>query len=260
LISFIIPAYNEERHLPATLRSIREAMRSLGEPGLAEREPYEIIVADDASTDATVKIAESLGARIAKAGAHKISATRNAGAKAALGEFYFFVDADTQVNADLIRDALAEMRGEKPRVGRGAGSRGGPAAGGGAGARFDGRVPVYAAILNLALHAVQNVGKLAFGCFVFCRKDAFEATGGFDERYYAAEEWAFSRALARHGRVVILRGKVLTSGRKLRTHSAWEILSVFGSFALRGWGSLRKARGTDLWYGTRREDPEKPGA
>jgi glycosyltransferase involved in cell wall biosynthesis len=241
VISFIIPAYNEERHLPATLRSIRVAMGSLGEP-------YEIIVADDASTDATVKIAESLGARIAKAGSRKIAATRNAGAKAALGEFYFFVDADTQVGADLIRAALAEMRGDNP------------AAGGGAGARFDGRVPAYAALLNLGLHAVSRAGKLAFGCFLFCRRDAFAAAGGFDERYYAAEEWAFSRALRKQGRVVILRGKVLTSGRKLRTHSAWEILSIFGSFALRGWGSLRRAHGTDLWYGKRREDPEKPGA
>ena len=47
MISFVVPAYNEERYLGATLASIHAA-------ALAVAEPYEIVVADDASTDATV--------------------------------------------------------------------------------------------------------------------------------------------------------------------------------------------------------------
>ena len=53
MVSFIIPAYNEELLLGATLRSVRTAGATLGEP-------YEIIVADDASTDRTAAVAPSM--------------------------------------------------------------------------------------------------------------------------------------------------------------------------------------------------------
>jgi len=43
-----------------------------------------------------------------------------------------------------------------------------------------------------------------------------------------------SRALKRHGKFVILPHMVTTSGRKLRTHSAGELLMVMARFALRG--------------------------
>ena len=46
VISFVVPAYNEEKYLPATLASIHAAASALGLS-------YEIVVANDASTDAT---------------------------------------------------------------------------------------------------------------------------------------------------------------------------------------------------------------
>ena len=73
MLSFIIPAYNEELAIGPTLQSIHEAARSLGVP-------YEIIVADDASTDRTVEIADSSGARVVAVSNRQIAATRNAGA------------------------------------------------------------------------------------------------------------------------------------------------------------------------------------
>ena len=50
MISFIVPAYNEEHELSYTLAAIREAVSGA-------TQPYEIIVVDDASTDATLEIA-----------------------------------------------------------------------------------------------------------------------------------------------------------------------------------------------------------
>ena len=50
MISFIVPAYNEEHELSDTLTAIREAASNA-------TQPYEIIVVDDASTDATRGIA-----------------------------------------------------------------------------------------------------------------------------------------------------------------------------------------------------------
>jgi glycosyltransferase involved in cell wall biosynthesis len=232
VISFIVPAYNEEKYLPATLASIKEAAAALG--------PFELIVADDDSSDATASLAAAAGARVVRSGKRRISATRNVGAAAAQGDLLFFIDADTLVSPALVADAVRALRSG--------------AVGGGAGARFDGRMPAYAFVLDKLLHLYARTAKKAFGCFVFCRRADFEAVGGFDSRYYAGEEWVLSTALGKRGRFVMLKGSVLTSGRKLRTHSAWEILKVFGGFALRGWGSLRKPRGTELWYGPRRED------
>jgi glycosyltransferase involved in cell wall biosynthesis len=57
VISFVVPAYNEERCLPATLEAIHAAARALGLE-------YEIVVADDASTDATPAIIASYGDRL----------------------------------------------------------------------------------------------------------------------------------------------------------------------------------------------------
>ena len=56
-MTFIVPAHNEERLLGRTLAALHAAARGVGEP-------YEIIVVDDASTDATAEIATSHGARV----------------------------------------------------------------------------------------------------------------------------------------------------------------------------------------------------
>ena len=52
MLSFIVPAHNEEHELPATLRALRQAADAAGHA-------YEIIVVDDASTDATAEIARA---------------------------------------------------------------------------------------------------------------------------------------------------------------------------------------------------------
>jgi hypothetical protein len=83
------------------------------------------------------------------------------------------------------------------------------------------------------------------------------AVGGFDEAFYGAEELVMSRALERHGRFVVLRQVVITSGRKLRTHSVREVLMVIGRLALRGPKALKQRQGMELWYAERREDPQE---
>ena len=65
-----------------------------------------------------------------------------------------------------------------------------------------------------------------------------------------------SQALKRVGRFVILRESVLTSGRKLRTHSGREVLSVVGLLLSRGRRAVESREGLEMWYGPRREDPE----
>ncbi|HEV8114415.1 MAG TPA: glycosyltransferase [Planctomycetota bacterium] len=231
MISFVVPAYDEELLLGATLAAIRRAADACGEA-------HEIVVADDASSDRTAEVAERRGARVVRVAHRQIAATRNSGARAARGELLVFVDADTLIDADVLRAALAALRSG--------------AVGGGCAVRFDGSVPAYARIVTPLLVASFRTLGFACGCFVFCTRAAFEATGGFDEKLFGAEELAFSRALARLGRFVVLRECVATSGRKMRTHTGWEILGALGKLAIRGPRSVRRREGMEFWYGKRR--------
>jgi glycosyltransferase involved in cell wall biosynthesis len=235
MISFVIPAYNEEELIGRTLASVKSTAIELG---IA----FEIIVADDASTDRTAAVAREFGARVISGHRRQIAATRNAGAREARGDHLIFIDADTLVNGPVVRAALEAM--------------GNGAVGGGCAVRFDGRIPRYAAILHPMLTMLFRFAGVACGCFVFCTRAAFEASGGFNEELYASEEVAMSMALKRRGRFVVLRESVTTSGRKLRTYTGAEVLLIFGRFALSGPRSLRKRDGLELWYGKRREDPE----
>jgi glycosyltransferase involved in cell wall biosynthesis len=232
VISFVVPAYNEELLLGGTLRGLQAAAQSLDES-------YEIVVVDDASTDGTAALAKAHGARVVQVDNRQIAATRNSGARAAQGDFLIFVDADTLVEAPVVRAAVQALRDG--------------AVGGGCVLRFDGRLPFWARLLVLSFRPMYRLGRLASGSFLFCTRQAFEAVGGFNEQMYAAEEATMSRALRRHGRFVILRESVVTSGRKLRAYSPWEILRVLGRLIVLG---PRKRTGLEIWYGARREDPD----
>lgn len=234
MISFIIPAYNEERCLADTLDALHAAGSGLGEP-------YELVVADDASTDRTAAIALEKGAILVSVANRQIAATRNSGAQRATGELFIFVDADTIVNELVVRCAVQAMRAG--------------AVGGGAGFRFDEPVPPYARfLLRVFVRLFRAIGWAA-GCFLFCTRSAFTATGGFDESYYGAEEIVMSRALKRHGKFVILTQSVTTSARKLHTYSVREVLILFAGMALRGTKAVKQRQGMEYWYARRNDDP-----
>jgi hypothetical protein len=82
---------------------------------------------------------------------------------------------------------------------------------------------------------------------------AYEAVGGFNERYYAAEDMAFAAALKRQGRFVILPETVVTSGRKVRAHSFLTLARLFTRLVLRGSSGLQSRRGLEYWYEAERE-------
>jgi len=238
MISFIVPAYNEQSLLGATLEALHAAGRAVGER-------YEVIVVDDASTDRTAAIARDHGATLVSVAHRQIAATRNSGTLAASGEWLIFVDADTIVNEAVVRAAVDALRGG--------------AVGGGRAVQFEGDVPLYARLLVPVAVRLFRATDMAAGCFLFCTRSAFVEVGGFDEAFYGAEELVMSRALKRCGRFVILRDAVSTSGRKLRTHSIGEMLAVLGRLALRGPQVVKQRQGMDLWYAERREDPRQNG-
>ena len=74
---------------------------------------WECVVIDNGSTDDTVKIAESKGARVFSLLNTTISALRNFGAKKAGGDFVGFIDADCVIDVDWLRNAIASFRDRK---------------------------------------------------------------------------------------------------------------------------------------------------
>ena len=233
VISFVVPAHNEERLLGRTLTAIHEAARTL---------PHscEIIVVNDASTDGTAAIARAHGTRVIEVDVRQIAKVRNAGAREAQGDILIFVDADTVVSNAVVRASLNALRCG--------------AVGGGATIEFDGAVPWWSSVLLHVVRGTMRAARLIPGCYVFCSRTAFEAAGGFDEGLYAAEEISFSRALGRKGTVVTLRETVITSGRKMRTHSAWDLVRLTAAAARRGTGVVRSREQLSLWYGERRNE------
>jgi glycosyltransferase involved in cell wall biosynthesis len=231
VLSFVIPAYNEERCLPATLGSIHEAARSLGLD-------YEIVVANDASTDATAALAEQGGARVVAVSNRQISRTRNDGARASTGDRLIFVDADTLVSPAVVAAAMAAMDAG--------------AVGGGAMPVFDPGAPRYARWMLTAVTGCMRLMNLAAGCFLYCRRSAFDAAGGWDERHFAGEEIMLSLALRRHGRFVILRETLLTSPRKFTSRTLGETMWISLKLLLRGMGGVRRRDTTSFWYDGRR--------
>jgi GT2 family glycosyltransferase len=117
--------------------------------------------------------------------------------------------------------------------------------------RFD-AAPAWANAFLAFLVPFFRTMRWAAGCFLFCRRDTFEAVGGFDEAYYASEEIHISRALGRHGRFVVLRETVTTSARKLRTHSLWDTLRLGTGLLLGGPASVKSRRATSFWYDGKR--------
>lgn len=206
-------------------------MHSLPQPG-------EVIVVDNNSTDATGDIARASGARLVFEPVNQISRARNAGAAVARGEYLVFVDADTRISADVLARALEQLREAQ-------------VCGGGATVAM--RHPHwFPARILAAWNAFSRLTRIAAGCFMFCRRDAFTACGGFSEKVYASEEIWLSIALTRWGRshaqrFVILRESVTTSARKvdwLSTGAMVRQVLVILLFPL----AVRSKRFCGAWY------------
>ena len=233
MISFVVPAHNEERLIAATLDAIHAAAREIGRP-------YEIVVANDASTDHTAEIARAKGARLVDCNHRQIARVRNTGARASTGDTLIFVDADTLISAAVVRASLDALEHG--------------AAGVGSLPEIEGRMPWWGPPALWAVDTFMRSMRWAAGCYVAVMRKPFEAVGGFDERVFVGEELFLSQALKKIGPVVILREQVVTSGRKLRTHSAWDLIRLFGLLLVQGPKLLRSRDQLSFWYGERRHD------
>lgn len=102
-VSVIIPARNEEKRMVPLLRSLEKQLAK----------PYEIIVADDDSTDKTAEVAQLHGAKVIQINKEEKETMGKStacwsGAQQAAGEWLLFLDADTVFeHADSLANVLA---------------------------------------------------------------------------------------------------------------------------------------------------------
>jgi glycosyltransferase involved in cell wall biosynthesis len=230
VLSFVVPAYNEELELPATIAAIRQA---------AQDRQYEIIVVDDGSTDATAEIARASGVELVSINRRQIAAARNAGGHQARGDVLFFVDADTRINSQHVSGALETL------------AKG--CAGGSARVDVAGKIPTWSRIFLKIFCGIYFAFNLGAGAFLFTTRKNFDAVGRFDESLFIGEEIYFSIALRKLGRFTILSEPIMTSGRKLRLYSAREVWGNMFGVILRGPRAARSRDGLEIWYNGKRE-------
>jgi glycosyltransferase involved in cell wall biosynthesis len=240
--TLVVPCYNERDYLPATLDSLRQAMRAV-----PQREGR-ILVVDNGSSDGTGELARAAGAQVVFEPHRQIARARNAGGRAAHTPYLIFVDADTAISGALLASTLAAL--DSGRV-----------CGGGAACRFD-RGPLWLRLGLASWNLWARCARWAAGSYLFCLREAFLATGGFDESLYAAEEIALSRALKRWGRARglrfrILREPVVTSARKIEWFGSRRMAGMLLRLALSPRALADRDR-LPLWY-TRPRDAGPSG-
>ncbi len=239
-ISVVVPAYNEEKLIAASLAAMRHAMKAFAEQGWDS----ELIVCDNNSTDRTAEISRSHGAKVVFEPVNQIARARNCGAAAATGDWLVFVDADSQPSRELFLEVCDAVKIGKVLFG-------------GVTIQFDQAHFAARCTVNL-WNTISRVGKYAAGSFIFCETSAFREIGGFDNGLYASEELDLSKRLKviakKRGKtaVILHRHPLTTSARKIHLYTAREHLRfIFRAFT--GWRKILGSREEcHIWYDGRR--------
>lgn len=183
MISIIIPAYNEEKHIGQCLDSIF----NLDYP----RDKFEVIVIDNGSSDRTREIAASYDILLLQDSTKNVSGLRNLGARHAKGEILAFVDADCVVARNWLKQAekyfndfLVVVWGAPPIP------------------------PENSTWVQAAWFLVRKKNKVIEevdwleSMNLFVRKDLFDKVGGFDESLITCEDVDLSYRLSKFGKII----------------------------------------------------------
>ncbi|HEY5292120.1 MAG TPA: TIGR04283 family arsenosugar biosynthesis glycosyltransferase [Burkholderiales bacterium] len=211
-LSIIIPTLNEAEGIVATLESLGEL----------RRRGHEVIVVDGGSSDGTATLAAGLADRVLAAGAGR-AGQMNAGARAAAGDVFLFLHADSRLPDAADRLVLEGL-----------------APGGAAWGRFDVRIASAHPLLRVVETMMNLRSRLTRICTgdqgIFVRREAFDAVGGFPGQALM-EDIAISARLRRLSAPLCLRERCLTSARR------WESQGVLRTIVLMCWLRLQYALG-----------------
>lgn len=176
-ISFVIPAFNEERYIANTLDSIHTALQG--------RWSYEILVIDNGSTDRTPELVRTGGGQVLVRKGGTIGSLRNFGAARAKGDVLVFLDADITLTAAWLSnfETVVALFRSLPRVLSGSMCS----------------IPSSPTWLERMWYAPQVDESLSHlgSAHLIIRRDFFTEIGGFDETLETGEDYDFSVRVVR---------------------------------------------------------------
>ena len=203
-VTIVIPTFNEEAALPATIEGLRRL----------SPQPDEILVADGGSEDATLIIADEAGLKIVHCTRKGRGAQINQGVAEAKGDLVCVLHADSVLPADavtLVRETMADentaLSSFFPRLVGERGTRWG--------STLHNIVKTWYAPLLTRPDLFFKGVRLLFGDHaMFFRREDFLGFGGCDERVAIMEEAGLCINFAKLGRTRVVRRWVITSDRR----------------------------------------------
>lgn len=208
-LSFVIPAHNEESCIAECLASVIEHKNQSGYD-------IEIIVVNNASVDATEKIAKSFeGVRVVNEPKKGLARARQAGFNASTGNLIANVDADNRLTRQWIEKAMKAFEADEKLIAL-------------SGPLLYEDVPkqvilitnffYYLAFLTYLMNrfVLKTSSMLQGGNFVV-RREALQKIGGYDtDIYFYGEDADIARRLNRIGKVKFTFDfPMYSSGRRL---------------------------------------------
>ncbi|HVU27521.1 MAG TPA: glycosyltransferase [Verrucomicrobiae bacterium] len=239
-ISIVVPAFNEEKLLAASLAQIKSAATAFTQINWET----ELIVCDNNSTDRTAEIARAAGATVVFEPVNQIARARNCGAAAATGDWLIFVDADSRPGVELFADVAEQIKSGRYLAG-------------GVTIRLDEHFFV-AGLITRFWNFLSRSRRLLAGSFIFCETTAFRKINGFSHELFVTEELELSQRLKQLARatgkkiIVLNRHPLVTSARKMKLYSGREYLRFFARFIFQRRQALTSRDAAHLWYDGRR--------
>ncbi len=209
-LSFVIPAFNEERYLPDCLRSIQRETA-----GMADA--VEIIVVNNASTDRTREVARSFpGVRVVDEPRKGLPHARQAGFLASSGDLIANVDADSRLPEGWVAEVLRSFAADPTLA-----ALSGPLVYYDLSPRERRLVHVFyiTAWMTYALNRyILRVGSMVQGGNFVVERKALERIGGFNLALtFYGEDTDIARRLHEVGRVCFTFNlKMFSSARRLK--------------------------------------------
>jgi peptidoglycan/xylan/chitin deacetylase (PgdA/CDA1 family) len=196
-VTIVIPAYNEELSIPACLKSLKNQ---------DYQGSFEIVVVNNASSDATASIAQSFSARVIYEGQRGYNFAIKRGFDEATGEIIACTDADSIVPRDWLTKLVKHF--EKSNV-----------VGCGGVFRF-GDGPLW-------LRLIGEFGRCNYhiaGANMAVKRSAYQQIGGFSPNVNQGADVDLDLRLRKIGTVIIDR-KIVTATSSRRFQAAfWETL------------------------------------
>ncbi len=237
-LSIIVPAFNEEKFLPATMKAIHGAVPVFDAAGWK----WELIVCDNNSKDRTAEVARELGARVVFEPINQIGRARNTGAAAAAGEWLMFIDGDSEPSVEVFQKTLLHMQNDRIMAG---------------GCIMEQDMDSHLLrTLTEVWNGFSRMMRWMAGSYIFVRAEAFHEVGGFDLTRYAGEEIVLSRALKRLAKerkqelTIISEHRLKTSSRKIKLYSKREQFGLLFRSALLPFTVMNRPQA--WWYDGRR--------